>query len=172
MLMIPHIRIANRVRQVMERRFGGDLNPLAFALGSVFPDISKKTETGYHDAAEAICQMRRYRMEAPAGRWRSSFRQGMICHFAADGFCRAHIGRAEYSFRQHVAYEARQCRWLKRSLSRAQRLALAAPCPAGSQALELFVRRQREFAAHRRGYRQEAEYALQGCVAALRSLTD
>jgi len=38
MLMIPHIRIASRVRQVMERQFDARLNPVAFALGSVFPD--------------------------------------------------------------------------------------------------------------------------------------
>lgn len=169
MLMIPHIRIANRVRQVMERRFDERINPAAFALGSVFPDILKRTETGYHDVAEAVCQMRRYRMEAPKGRWRSSFRRGMICHFAADSFCQAHIGRGQYTRRGHVLYEIRQCRQLKRSLGQAEKAALACSYPAGDQAMSRFLQDQRQFASRRRSYRQEAEAVVKGCVMALRS---
>lgn len=168
MLMIPHIRIASRVRQVMERQFDARLNPVAFALGSVFPDILKRTETGYHDVAEAACQAHRYRMEAPQGRWRSSFRLGMICHFAADSFCQAHIGRGQYTRRGHALYEARQCRQLKRNLGRAQRLALTCSYPAGDQAMNRFLQDQRDFASRRRSYRQEAEAAVKGCVMALR----
>lgn len=168
MLMIPHIRIASRVRQVMERRFDDRLNPLAFALGSVFPDILKRTETGYHDVAEAACQTLRYRTKTPRGRWRRSFRLGMICHFAADSFCQPHISRSQYTRRQHVLYEARQCRQLKCSLGQAQRLALMCSYPAGDQAMSRFLQDQQEFASRRRSHRQEAEAVVKGCVMALR----
>lgn len=171
MLMIPHIRIARRVNHVMRQRFQIKLSPALFALGNIFPDIAKRTNTGYHDIHEALSRVEVYQAKKAPGRFRESFRLGVICHYTADSFCQVHIRHQEYSLREHVRYEMLQSRQMKRQLGEARALALAASYPARQTALENFQQAHQEFIAQGRSFVEETNAVIHNCVLLLHALS-
>ena len=47
MLLVPHIRIARRVNDVMRNKFQIKLSRAVFAFGSIYPDLVKRNRTRY-----------------------------------------------------------------------------------------------------------------------------
>lgn len=170
MLLIPHIRIARRVNDVMNSKFQMKLSPAIFALGSIFPDISKRTVTGYHDVHEAVSTVREYQSRQPRSRWGESFRLGMICHYTADSFCQVHIHHNDYTLRQHMQYEMRQSRQIKRQLGAARELAMACNYPSKAAALDAFLQDHQEFIGKRRSFAEETNAVVKNCVLVLHGL--
>ncbi len=170
MLLIPHIRIARRVNDVMRSKFQIKLSPAIFALGSIFPDIAKHTNTGYHDVHEAVSTVQDYQSRQPRSRWGESFRLGIICHYTADSFCQVHIHHNDYTLRQHMKYEMQQSRQMKRQLGTARELAMACSYPTRAAALEAFLQDHREFVANRRSYVEETNAVVKNCVLVLHGL--
>ena len=138
MLLVPHIRIARRVNDVMRNKFQIKLSRAVFAFGSIYPDLVKRNRTGYHDCKEALSTVYEYLREKPQSRWAESFRLGMICHYLTDSFCEVHIRHEDYTLRQHLRYEREQSRQIKAYLEHAAQAALQAEYPARYAALDSF----------------------------------
>lgn len=170
MLLIPHIRIARRVSGVLRERFQVRLSPVVFAFGSIFPDLAKNAVTGYHDINEAVSRVEGFLAKRPKSRLVQSFRLGEICHYTADSFCRVHIHHDQYTLKEHMLYEMRQSRQMKRLLPLAGKLAMEDVYPSRSGALARFFSEQREFAAQKHSYEEETNAVVRGCVLVLHSL--
>ena len=106
----------------------------------------------------------------PKSRLVRSFRLGEICHYTADSFCRVHIHHDQYTLKEHMLYEMRQSRQMKRQLPLAGKLAMEDVYPSRSGALERFFSEQREFAAQKHSYEEETNAVVRGCVLVLHSL--
>ena len=134
MLLIPHIRIARRVSLVVRVRFQVRLSPVVFAFGSIFPDLEKNAVSGYHDIFDAVSRVEGFLAKRPKSRLVQSFRLGEICHYTADSFCRVHIHHDQYTLKEHMLYEMRQSRQMKRQLPLAGKLAMEDVYPSRSGA--------------------------------------
>ena len=164
MLLVPHIRIARRVNDVMRNKFQIKLSRAVFAFGSIYPDLVKRNRTGYHDCKEALSTVYEYLREKPQSRWAESFRLGMICHYLTDSFCEVHIRHEDYTLRQHLRYERERSRQIKAYLEHAAQAALQAEYPARYAALDSFLEAHQAFTRQKRDFAQECEAAVANCV--------
>ncbi|WP_458862797.1 zinc dependent phospholipase C family protein [Acidaminobacterium chupaoyuni] len=171
MLPLPHIRIANHVRRVLESRYSYKVSAFPFVLGSIYPDFTYKTFHYKHNILDALREARLFsRIAAEAGSFRRSFQLGVICHYTADSFCDAHIMPQNYSKIQHLLYEIRQSRAFRRGLTDAEKSAMNSGDPFKSKDLHGFIRRYRDFLSRRHSYKEECDAAVQGSVSLLKSL--
>lgn len=112
-----HLLIASVVYDAVSRVDPGLLNKAAFFWGNIAPDVTPTQALRSHRAKYRLELVHRKLSqtlrgaEEEAGRWRRSYRLGVLCHYYADFCCYAHSDDYPKNLLRHMRHEHRLSRY-------------------------------------------------------------
>ena len=147
-----HLLIASVVYDAVSRVDPGLLNKAAFFWGNIAPDVTPTQALRSHRAKYRLELVHRKLSqtlrgaEEEAGRWRRSYRLGVLCHYYADFCCYAHSDDYPKNLLRHMRHEHRLSRYSRQHRGLLGRLDFVwEELPRGEEAIGALLEAKRRF---------------------------
>lgn len=132
MKSMSHILLGHILIDYLQETHHITIKPKSFLWGSILPDFLPTFLTRPHfleNNEDFLKKSYRYLLLKPIHQnhlsVRNSRKLGILCHYYADFFCRAHNNEMYHKLRDHMRYEKHLHRYIREHYERIRRFAIA-----------------------------------------------